>query len=458
MLRKKVANNTRNNIFAVTTIAIWSCILISQLGLENVDIYNAWNGYSLAEMLNIISSPVDYDNDIVAQEMISAFATSKYFSLLGWLKRIEITESLTLQKIMTCLEVIAISIAGYLLPSIRKKNYSIAEALIGMILLSLGCTMNYGWGRWGWGFTGQTYIFPYAIWIFTLTLARKGRITIAGILQLIGTAIHPVIGLLSAISTIFIILPNSGKDETKTRRTTIDIVLKDISKVLGPTILYLAIIVITKDTTNGASIDNIDFIKWTRSTNYHWYPWTEGLFKNTYSIIFPYTTIICGAIVLDAIQDRTKNNRYGSLKIYPALILITITSLVGVIASELLYNQIFVKLAIFRISKLGLIAAMPIYIEALVLLFANRRPDKGEKTNKGKSDTSINYLSGLAGVIYMTSSLYDIYLWPFLGAIVIILACDLGRKILVNTRNGEKLTGGGIDVGKCLIKSLREKY
>ena len=438
MIGNKITKNARK-IFAVTTIAIWSYILINQLGLEKIDIYNAWWGYSLTEIINMISNPADYQNDIVAQEMISSFTTSKYYSLLALLKSAGIAKSLTIQKVMTCLEVIVISIAGYLLPSIRKKEYRSVEGVIGMILISIGCTMTYGWGSWGWGLLGQTYIFPYAIWIFSAILASQGRLRMAGVLQAIGAAIHPIIGLLSAISTIFIVITNKKRSVNQARKTAIIALLKDTSKIIGPTILYLAITALTKDSPNATIIDNIDFIKWTKSTSFHWYPWTEGLFKNSYSIIFPYTTIIFGAIVLDAYRTRDIEASNFLAKTYPTLILITVTSIAGVIASELLYNQVLVKLAIFRISKLGLILAMPIYIEAFILMFEDVRLAKQNNLKRRKIDAAKNYLTALAGTIYIISSLFEIYLWPFLAMLGITLACFSGREILTNKRGRNTL-------------------
>jgi hypothetical protein len=403
-------------------ILAWSTYLISTIDLDFISTHNAWNGYSIAEIINILNDPERYKYDYVAQGMISSFQNSQYFALASWISRSFGINSLCMQQSLIALEIFSISMAGYALPLIRKTRYGIIEGSLCMILLSASHAVDFDWGRWGWVYYGQTYIFPYCIWICSLILVRQNQLLKAGLVLLIVSLIHPVLGLLGGLSTLLFqgsnqLLLNRKGGELKIRK-----LVQSSLKIIAPTLSYCLIIFASKSLSSATLVSAYDFVTWTKNTSYHWYPWTEGLFKDTTMNIYPYTSIIIGAVAIELSANRIVNaGEKNRILLYPSLFLMTILSVLGVIASEVSFSPTIVKLAVFRVSAFALILVIPLFVEAFArpILFSSKSQGICIWRLSGQGKPEVKFFTVLSSLIYLTSSLSGAYLWPMLMLISI---------------------------------------
>lgn len=418
----------RKRVLDLVIVLSWSMWLLCTVNWEFIEINNSWSGYNLSEILDILRSPQEYRGDFVANAFFESFHRSIYFRFLSSMTVLFKQDSLYVQEVMIAAEIILASAAGYVLPRVVSKSGSVIESILSMILLTASGAVGYDWGRWAWMYSGQTYIFPYCLWIVSIIWLKKGLVIRGALCLAVGCMVHPIVGFLGTVSAVLYKVVVDWQMSRWTSNKNL-CSMRTLFLIFVPTLVVLGVASLSGGNLEYDRIGAAEFVQWTKNSSYHWYPWTEGLFsrEGSKATIFPYISIMLGATYVEIETKRqgklsVRQNEY----VFPFFIGSCLMAGIGVLLSEVSYTPTLIKLAIFRISIFPLIVAIPIIAKGLTrfLVWGNCAMHS-RSVLRHLWNTREICLVGIVCFAYVVSALTGEYAWP----VVYVSGC-LGLLLL----------------------------
>lgn len=268
----------------------------------------------------------------------------------------------SVMKIYMAAEILAMLFSYYYFSRSTESGNSIQVVVIFSLIASLTVFQSMNLARFVYPFVwGLYYSFAAAARILGLALIFKNRPWLAMIAFALGVMTHPIMGMIGLLAGFTVILSRG---------------LGSLKLYVVPTLCMCLLTSLwlwfnlAEEDVQGGGIPLQHWYELTKTFNYHWYPFYTGVFSDlSIRQWFPFLSIL---VLYLFIRIDENNGSRQAFEIDLIIIVLTITTMLGLVVSYFELSPFLMKLSLHRSSDLLVVVALlpvlrRLYVDALNL-------------------------------------------------------------------------------------------
>ena len=265
-------------------------------------------------------------------------------------------------KIYMGLEILAMLGAYYFFARHTTADKNVGLAVFFTLIVSLTAFQSMNLARFGYPFVwGLYYSFASAARILGLALIFKNRPWPAMVAFALSVMTHPLMGFIGILGGLAIV---GSRGLQEVRRYLIPAL---VTGLISAAWLWISL---EDNTVTAGNIPHSQWIEFTRTFNYHWYPFYTGVFDNlSFRYWLPFLSLI---LLYVFVRSDEKLNSKTSSELNLLVVVLTIITATGLAISYFEISPFLIKLSLHRASDLLVVIA---FVVVLKRIFADAVSD-----------------------------------------------------------------------------------